>query len=106
MSLEALRHRPRVPRPYRKVACDICGQYEATTEDRFTHPYCMGKPMLCDCGQPSIPQPNCATCKGSGRVAGDLKKGEICYLCAIGPCVSCVMNAMLAHVRAERGVPA
>jgi hypothetical protein len=69
--------------------------------DRETHKSCMGKPMLCDCGQPSIPYPLCTFCKGSGRAEGDLKK-DICYLCPPGPCVRCCSKALLDRVRAER----
>lgn len=102
MSLEALRHRPRQPRPWRSIACEICGRGILSQNDRETHKTCMGKPMLCDCGQPSIPFPLCTHCKGSGRSEGDLRKGEVCYLCPLGPCVGCAWKAMSDRIREMR----
>lgn len=98
-----MRHRPRVPRPWKTIRCDICQGPIVSQNERETHKFCMGKPQQCSCGQPSIPHPKCRLCKGSGRAEGDLRKGEICELCPPdAPCVACCMKSMLARIRKER----
>jgi hypothetical protein len=85
-------------RPVRAIPCDICGRKALSSEDRFVHDHCQGKPSPCNCGQPSMAFPDCNTCHGTGR----LKDNTICNACPPGPCVSCVSKAMVARVRAER----
>jgi hypothetical protein len=93
----------RVPNAVRPVPCSVCNKIILATEDYAIHAACQGKPAPCECGQPSMPYPNCAHCKGSGRIDGDLKKGELCGFCPEGaPCVSCCAKALIKRCTSER----
>jgi hypothetical protein len=93
----------RVPNAVRPVPCAVCNKTILATDDYVVNPACQGKPAPCECGQPSMPYPNCAHCKGSGRIGGDLKRGELCTLCPPdAPCVSCCAKALIQRCRDAR----
>jgi hypothetical protein len=78
--------------------CIQCGKKGVTDDPAtFIHDWCRGKPQPCECGQPSMPYPLCTWCKGSGLI-----DKETCLRCPLGPCVGCVIKALIARTREAR----
>lgn len=92
--------RLREPRPKYPMPCVVCGK-TLLWDDPSTarHVGCMAKPKPCECGAASMPYPNCAHCKGSGRLAD----GDICPYCPAGPCVTCCWTALWNRIIESRG---